>query len=116
MMMMKNGNILSFATGIISTISVIFLFSAISDTLQSTWAQLPGNFTFEYNYTKYDNCTPQCQNIRVAYNSSGNNATIVNHQLQGDLVTNRVLNEQEENMLSEIIMRLYEQTTPLVFR
>jgi hypothetical protein len=126
MAIMMNENVLSFVAGIISTVSVIILFSAISDTLQSTWAQspaveqaqstLPGNFTFEYNYTKYDNCTPQCQNIRVAYNSSDNNATTVNHQLQGDLVTNRVLNEQEENMLRETIMRLYEQTNPLVFR
>jgi len=126
MMMMMNEKVLSFVASIISTVSVIFLFSAISDTLQSTWAQSSaaeqgrsispiGNFTFEYNYTNYDDCTPQCQNIRVAYNSTNNNVTIINHQPQGVSVTSRVLNGQEENMLIDSIMRLYGQIGPLIF-
>jgi hypothetical protein len=89
--------------------SLIFIHIVSSTPLTSTWAQpaeseqLPSsptteNFSFTYNYTDLAVCLPECQSIQIVYNSSTNEFTSM-----GDIVTKKVLNDEEENILKDSI-------------
>lgn len=65
-----------------------------------------GNFSIVYDFTNYANCSPECKDVTILYDSSNNELTYINNLDVREAVNISHLDDKQERILQEAVPHL----------